>query len=164
MAEQSQAILQQVLAAGFDQAQVIFDETSTDELNIENNQVNLLRSKNTLELSITAIKDHRQVKASTTQIDGNSTKLLLEELLQSAQATPPDEAHALSENQKGTFVQGPKSVDRDSMVQTVRGILDLPRKGILPFPSKEGGRCLQFPQPQSHQLSGDGIRAPTREL
>jgi predicted Zn-dependent protease len=76
MAEQSQAILQQVLAAGFDQAQVIFDETSTDELNIENNQVNLLRSKNTLELSITAIKDHRQVKASTTQIDGNSTKLL----------------------------------------------------------------------------------------
>jgi PmbA protein len=148
MAEQSQAILQQVLAAGFDQAQVIFDETSTDELNIENNQVNLLRSKNTLELSITAIKDHRQVKASTTQIDGNSTKLLLEELLQSAQATPPDEAHALSENQKGTFVQGPKSVDRDSMVQTVRGILDLQEKEFSHFLVKKGAVAYN-----SHNLS-----------
>jgi PmbA protein len=100
--------------------------------------VNLLRSNNTVKLSITAIKDHREVKASITNIDDDTIELLLEELLQSVQAAPPDEAYALSENQLGAFEKGPSSADRHSMVKTVQGILDLRQKDFPHFQIKKG--------------------------
>ena len=69
MQEQANAILKTLGDAGFDDGRVTVQQTDVNELNIAHNHVSLMRTTQSLSLSLMAIRQGRRVTASVTGLD-----------------------------------------------------------------------------------------------
>lgn len=117
-------ILNQMIESGFDDARVTIIETEANELNLAHNHVSLMRTTQSVELSLMGIKDAKRAMAKVTSLDTESVSSLIQSMLADAEASPADDAYAVSENQQGSFVKGPQSVDRDAIAESAKKLLE----------------------------------------
>jgi PmbA protein len=110
-----QAIAAQALdllrAQGFDHAQASATSTAQDELNINLDEPSLLRSTETLKLSLTGIVGGRMASTELSDFSGEALRERIAALFADAQSAPQDEANAVSSGQRADIVQGPQQAD-----------------------------------------------------
>ncbi|MDH5738015.1 MAG: metallopeptidase TldD-related protein, partial [Gammaproteobacteria bacterium] len=136
--EIAQSALQQMLHAGFHQAQVVVNVSEKTELNIAHDDASLLRSTEDHSLSLTGILGGR--KAGVTMTDLSEQALLsgVQDLLEKAAMAPVDEANAVSVNEEGEFIQGPQEADLELLVAKAEELLSF-RAKETPLMSIEEG-------------------------
>ncbi len=111
-----QLTLKQMQAAGFDRTQITLTYDEQQELNIENGKINLLRSGQDQELSITGILKHREASLSITNLDENSINSAIANLVEMAEGSEPDEAYDIAPLQESaSFSSGSEQADLDKM-------------------------------------------------
>ena len=88
--------LQQMLAQGFDQAQVSASHTAQDELNVNHNEASLLRSTENLKLSLLGIAGGRMASTELGDWQPDAVRERIAQLKADVQSAPQDEANAVS--------------------------------------------------------------------
>ena len=124
MQDQANTILKILNNAGFDDGRVTVQQTDVNELNIAHNHVSLMRTTQSLSLSLMAIRQGRRVTASVTGLDDAVIQQVIADLLRDVTASPQDEAYAVAPDQTGDFSKGPQSADRDAIASSAKGLLD----------------------------------------
>ena len=124
MQDQANTILKTLNNAGFDDGRVTVQQTDVNELNIAHNHVSLMRTTQSLSLSLMAIRDGRRVTASVSGLDDAVIQQVIADLLRDVTASPQDEAYAVAPDQTGDFSKGPQSADRDAIASSAKGLLD----------------------------------------
>lgn len=124
MQDQANTILKILNNAGFDDGRVTVQQTDVNELNIAHNHVSLMRTTQSLSLSLMAIRDGRRVTASVSGLDDAVIQQVIADLLRDVTASPQDEAYAVAPDQTGDFSKGPQSADRDAIASSAKGLLD----------------------------------------
>jgi len=115
--------LQQMLAQGFDQAQVSASHTAQDELNVNHNEPSLLRSTENIKLALLGIVQGRMASTELADWRPEAVQARIAALLQDARTAPQDEANAVSSSQQARIVQGPQQPDLDLLADKVRELL-----------------------------------------
>lgn len=115
--------LQQMLAQGFDQAQVSASHTAQDELNVNHDEASLLRSTENLKLSLLGIAGGRMASTEIADFSPEAVREGIARLHADAQSAPEDPANAVSSGQQANIVQGPQQPDLDLLADKVRELL-----------------------------------------
>ena len=137
MQEQANAILKTLNNAGFDDGRVTVQQTDVNELNIAHNHVSLMRTTQSLALSLMAIRQGRRVTASVTGLDDAVIQQVVADLLRDVTASPQDVAYAVAPDQTGDFSKGPQSADRDAIASSAKDLLDTRSKHYPSFGIEE---------------------------
>lgn len=116
-------ILEQMMNAGFDDARVLINESEVNELNLAHNHVSLMRTTQSVELTLSGIKDAKRAAAQVSTLDPKAVTSVIQTMLEDAEASPADEAYAVSENQHGDFVKGPQAVDREAIARSAKALM-----------------------------------------
>jgi PmbA protein len=124
MQSQAKTILQALLDSGFEDGRVTISATDVNELNIAHNHVSLMRTTQSLSLSLMAIREGRRVTASVSSLDDAVVQQVIADLQRDVTASPQDEAYAVAPEQSGDFSKGPQTVDRDAIAASAKGLLD----------------------------------------
>lgn len=90
-------ILNSLTTAGADKAECNIYHTRVDELNIDNGNINLLRSLFTTNISIKAIKDHKSGAINVNSSDKETLDKAVLECMEAAQAAMVEEAEDIAE-------------------------------------------------------------------
>ncbi|MCB1694225.1 MAG: hypothetical protein KDI19_15745, partial [Pseudomonadales bacterium] len=110
--------------AGFDDAQVVAAWSLQDELSIFQNEPSLLRTTEDHQLSIAGIVDGRRATTTLTDIEEGAVQAAVAQLLDNARMSPRDDANAVSEDQVGSFTDGPLECDPAILREKVAEMLD----------------------------------------
>lgn len=124
METNAKTILEQLITAGFDDARVTIVENEANELNLAHNHVSLMRTTQSVELSLMGIKDAKRAMAKVSSLDDATVTSLIESMLADAEASPADDAYAVSESQQGRFEKGPQTVDREAIADRAKRLLN----------------------------------------
>jgi len=124
MQSQAKIILQALLDSGFEDGRVTITATDVNELNIAHNHVSLMRTTQSLSLSLMAIREGRRVTASVSSLDDVVVQQVIADLQRDVTASPQDAAYAVAPEQSGDFCKGPQTVDRDAIAASAKGLLD----------------------------------------
>lgn len=120
--------LDRLVAIGFDRAQCSVTESETHELSAEAGALNLLRTNFDTEIRLTGIADHRRASISINGADEEAMETGIQELLELARGSEPDEAYDIAPGQAPeTFSCGPSKPDYDSMYDRIEEILEYAR-------------------------------------
>lgn len=119
----AQTILQSLLQAGFEDGRVSITASDVNELNIAHNHVSLMRTTQSLSLSLMAIKDQRRVTASVSSLDDGAVQQTISNMLRDVNASPQDAAYAVAPDQQGDFEKGPQSADREAIAACAKALL-----------------------------------------
>ncbi|MCR9260460.1 MAG: TldD/PmbA family protein [Pseudomonadaceae bacterium] len=120
----AESALEQLQAAGFDDAHVSVSITAQDELNIEQNEASLLRSIEDYDISLTGILDGRKASVALTDLNDAVIAQTAKMLIARARSAPQDDANAVSSDQVCSFEQGPLDSDLDLLCKKASEILD----------------------------------------
>ena len=115
--------LEQMIAAGFDAAQVNVSVGERDEVTIAHNEPSLLRSTEGRQIAMSGIVDGREASATLTDLAEGAISLGVKLLFERARLAPRDEANAVSGGEMARFTQGPLVGDRDLLVRKVEELL-----------------------------------------
>lgn len=137
MHSQAKTILQALLDSGFEDGRVTLSATDVNELNIAHNHVSLMRTTQSLSLSLMAIREGRRVTASVSSLDDAVVQQVIADLQRDVTASPQDEAYAVAPEQSGDFSKGPQTVDRDAIAASAKGLLDARSKRYPSFGIEE---------------------------
>lgn len=121
-------VLSDITNAGFDQAGVNVLLKESDELNVANNVPSLLRSTQSLELTLTGISDGRKASAKTTQYDEHAITLAIEELKRSSISSTKDDAYQLSEGEQSEYIIGPQHSDTQALISATKELMEYRRQ------------------------------------
>lgn len=102
--------------AGADKASCSLSMSEKKELNVDSGEMTLLRTTFNTGLGLSVIKDHKKGSTSINKTDKNSIDDAVAEVMKLADASQPDEAHDIAENQPpGKFTKGDEFADLDAM-------------------------------------------------
>ena len=119
-----QYTLKQMDRAGFDRSHCTLTQDSRQELNVENDQISLLRSGRDQELFIAGIRNHCKASISISNLDQQSIDDAIEELQEMADSSEPDKAWDIAPVQPAEqFIAGPQSADLDRMYDRLEEFL-----------------------------------------
>jgi PmbA protein len=119
----AQQALDAMRAAGFHDFQATVTHKTLDELSAVDNQPALLRSTETLKLSLLGIVDGRMASTEVTDLRPEAVKDAIAALFSDAQSAPQDPANAVSSGQRSRIVQGPQEGERTQIAEAMRGML-----------------------------------------
>ena len=108
---------------GFEHAQVSAATTAQDEVNVNHNEPSLLRSTETIKLSLLGIVDGRMASAELADFTADAIDARVASLFEDAKAAPQDAANAVSSGQSANIVQGPQEADLDLLARKVQELL-----------------------------------------
>lgn len=108
---------------GFEHAQVSASTTAQDEVNVNHNEPSLLRSTETIKLSLLGIIDGRMASAELADFTAEAVDARIAALFDDAKAAPQDDANAVSSAQSANIVQGPQEADLDLLASKVQELL-----------------------------------------
>ena len=131
--------LEEMLRAGFDDAQVSAAVSEQDELNIMHNEPSLLRSTEDHSLSLMGIVDGRKAVMALTDLSPGATSKAVSELFERAKLAPSDEANAVSADQKLHFEQGPVEADPDQLATKAEELIAYRAEKTPLMQIEEGG-------------------------
>ncbi len=140
------AALEQMLQAGFDEAQVSVSVRSQDELNIAHDEASLLRSTEDYQLALMGITNRRKAATSLTDLDSGAVAEAIRLLAERATLAPQDDANTVSRDQHGTFVQGPQRSDLALLTQKTKELLAWRAANTPRMHLEEGGAAHQLHQ------------------
>ncbi len=135
----AESALEQMLAAGFDDAQITVSITEQDELNIAHNEASLLRSTEDYSLSLMGIVDGRKASTAVTDLEKAAVTETIKQLFEGAQVAPQDDANAVSAGEEHHFEQGPLTGDLNLLTAKVRELLDYRAANTPRMNMDEGG-------------------------
>jgi PmbA protein len=105
-----------MLAAGADQAQCRWSRADKTELNVEWDEVSLLRTTANCAVNLVAIVDGKRAQVSTNQIRREAIDEAVRQVLSLAAASRPDDAYSIAAEQASDFLErGPATADLDAM-------------------------------------------------
>lgn len=133
MKDSAKKILSQLMDSGFDEARVTLMNTQKDELFLAHNKASHMRSTESGSLGILAIRDNRKVTGSITSSEPEAVRNLISRLKEDVATSPVDKANAVCSGQIGSFVKGPREMDRDSMIQGAKELLSYREKNYPGF-------------------------------
>jgi len=108
----------ELIKLGADKAACRFNEDKMDELAAEAGKINLLRTNFGYDISISAIIDHKKGSISINQPDKNALDSAINQVLELAKSSQPDEAHDISDFQEPKeFSKGPESANHELMIE-----------------------------------------------
>lgn len=108
---------------GFEHAQVGVALTTHSEVTAAHNQPSLLRSTETLKLSLLGLIDGRKASTELGDVGDDSLAQSVAALWASAAAAPQDEANAVSSGQQARIVQGPPAAELATLADTMGELL-----------------------------------------
>ena len=148
--------LQQMLAQGFDDAQVQASHVVQDELNLQHNEASLLRSTEAAKLSLHGILDGRMAHCELASCSPEALCERVAALFADACQAPQDEANAVSSGQQAHIVQGPQQADLDLLARKVAELLAF-REHETPKMQLDDTAARHLLQ-RSHLLTSQGSR------
>lgn len=92
----TQRLLDQVVSAGFDAAEVLLSERGLTEMQIDAGDISLLRNTHNVALTLRAIAGGRYATLNLNQLDPDSVRTGIDQLWQAAQSAPVDPARAFA--------------------------------------------------------------------
>jgi PmbA protein len=122
--EMTRYCIDQLVRAGAGKAQCLLQNSEKNELNVEANEVNLLRTVHDTDLYLTAIIGDRKGTASSNKLDKDALDDCIERVLQCAASAEPDAANDIAENHPAkAFHSGPEKGDYDAMYDRLQAFL-----------------------------------------
>lgn len=111
--------------AGADKASCSLSLSEKKELNVDSGEMTLLRTTFNTGLGLSVIKDHKKGSTSINKTDKDSIDAAIAEVIKLADASQPDEAHDIAENQPPeSFSKGNDSADLDAMYNRMEEFVD----------------------------------------
>jgi PmbA protein len=108
--------LDALLTAGADKAQTTLSNTEKIEMNIEAGKINLVRTTFDTHLHLVSIKDQRKGNILLNEVNQDSLKQAVNDVLEISKGSAPDPAHDIAEMQEPkTFIKGKQQPDMDRM-------------------------------------------------
>ncbi len=108
-----------------DKAQCRLESKKKDEINVEWDELSLLRTMYETDLELTAIKDDKKGTLSVNQLDRETLEETVEEAVDIAESSRKDSAVDIAESQPPeTFSSGPDERDLDLMYDRVKEFLN----------------------------------------
>jgi PmbA protein len=111
-------------ARGFDEAQVTASSAHLDEVSIIDTEPNLLRSTDSLRLSLTGIVDGRKAATELSDLGAAAVRDSIDALRAAVSSAPQDSANKVSSGQRARIVQGPQQSDVDLLTGKARELVD----------------------------------------
>lgn len=108
---------------GFDAAQVRASRTLQQELNISHNEPSLMRSVESVRLSLVGIVGGRRASTDLGDPSPAAIEAALDRLHEDALAAPADEGNAVSAGERARIVQGPQHGDATLLADKVAELL-----------------------------------------
>ncbi|MFP4661415.1 MAG: TldD/PmbA family protein [Halanaerobiales bacterium] len=109
---------------GADKAEVFLSHGFIDEMNINNGEISLLRSREEYHLNITAIIDQKKDFIQINQIDDQSIEAAVDEVIKNARNSQADEAHDIaSELIEKEFEADKSKLDLELMHRRLRDFI-----------------------------------------
>ena len=113
-----------MMAKGADSASAACSLSETNELNVDTGVFSLMRTTLDASLSLILIKNHRRGVVAVNDLSEEAIAKAVEDCLQAAENSPPDEAWALSDiKQEKSFTRGGPA-DLDKLYQRTRDMVD----------------------------------------
>jgi PmbA protein len=114
---------------GADRAQALLALSEKCELNVDADEISLLRTTTDARLTLTAIADGRKGSVTVNRVDPQGVEQAAAQAVAYARASPPDPAHDISPLQPaGRFSYGATQPDRSLMYQRLEAFLARARK------------------------------------
>ena len=108
--------IDKIIESGADKAQVMLQKKEKNELNMETDKINLLRTTFDNNLFLTAIKDNKKGSISINKLDELSIDNAVIDLMNITKASQEDKANDISEHQESKeFTVGDDNPDLESM-------------------------------------------------
>jgi PmbA protein len=108
-------ILKALIAAGADKADCNISSTRVDELNIDNGNINLLRSIYTTNITMKAIKDKKSGSISVNSSDRETLDKAVGDCMEAAEVSMVEEAEDIAELTRNCVVGSEAEVDLDML-------------------------------------------------
>lgn len=109
--------LEQLRAKGIEKAQCKINHMNKKELNIEQNELKLLRTNINKTLLIKAIKDNKKVTARLNDLSESAIEKEIDKLLVSMESAPVDEAADIAPEASGQYEHGPVEANLEKMYE-----------------------------------------------
>lgn len=117
--------LDALLSAGAGKAQCVLNLSDKHELNIDSGEFSLMRTTFDTRLGLTAVKGGRKGQSTVNRWDTASVDKSAREALDIMEASAPDDANDIAENQPpASFAAGSEAPDLDKMHYRMREFLD----------------------------------------
>lgn len=111
--------------AGADKATCSLTNSEKKELNVEIGEMSLLRTTFNSSMGISVIKDQKKGSTSINKTDKNSIDNAIEQVIQMANASKPDDAHDIANSQpKDFFSKGDEIANLDAMYKSLEEFVD----------------------------------------
>ena len=112
--------LKELKKAGVNKATCSLNMNEKQEFNVENGKMTLLRTTFNNNLGISVIINNKKGSTLINKTDGNSIKTAIDMVIEMANASQPDIAHDIAENQQPkSFSKGDQIPDLDNMYQSL---------------------------------------------
>ncbi len=109
-------LTEDLLRAGADAASVRWSRTDKQELNVEWDEVSLLRSTHEQNLQLVALADGKRGMLRANDLTPDATKRSIEDVIEMARSSRADDANAVAEGgAPARFESGPAEADLDAM-------------------------------------------------
>ncbi|MGA1874642.1 MAG: TldD/PmbA family protein [bacterium] len=137
--------------AGARKAQCVLRNRERNELNLESNRLNLLRTTFDTAISLAAVLDEKRAAISLNKTDKDSLDEAVRQVIELARASEADSANDISEKQPPkAFKKGPEKPDLEAMYERLHAFIHYVRK-MYPLVILEGAnfdftlekRCFQ---------------------
>jgi PmbA protein len=154
LSDTAERALARMRRQGFEQAQVGVALTTHSEVTAAHNQASLLRSTETLKLSLLGLVDGRKASTELGDVTDAGLAESIAALWDSAKAAPQDEANAVSSGQQARIVQGPQTAELATLADTLGDLLAWRAANTPTMMLEEGlaGHTLR----RSHTLTSGG--------
>ena len=148
--------------AGIDKATCSLAISEKKELNVEIGEMTLLRTTYNSSMGLSIIKDQKKGSTSINKTDKKSIDTAIDQVIQMANASQPDEAHDISKKQsKKCFSKGDKTANLDSMYQSLEEFVNYV-KSTYPKIQLEAA-IMDFTHIKSFYQNTNGVNFEIRE-
>jgi PmbA protein len=119
----AERVLEQMRAQGFGHAQVTASHTAQDEINVNRGEPSLLRSTESIGISMLGLVDGRMAMAELADFDDEVIGARIAGLFEDAQVAPRDAANAVSSGERANIQKGPQEADFDLLATKLKDLL-----------------------------------------
>lgn len=147
--------LDALLKKGADKASIWLTNKTQDEFNILYKELNLLRTVESQNLSLTVIKDQKQAGTRINQFDPDSVQNAINDVMAAVETSQPDPAFDISPQQPPqAFSDGPQDMDADKITFRLNEFIETMQRD---FPCVHFDASLSYNRYQGQYLNSNGV-------